>query len=720
MSTLPDYRRTHALVCATYQDASHAVALNERLSGIGDWSGFLHETANQRLLPVTYWLIRQHGLACPPEVRRIMASAYVRQKSLAEAQTQALCEVVAALTATGIDSVVLKGGVLAHTIYPEPGLRPMDDVDILVPPDRIEHARQVLLDLDFRAPAAETRFDRLQHQLPIAQRTRDGHTVCVELHHSLFNRIVDGSFDYSTLERPLSRFALRGVTLQHLAPLPFLWMHYRGLRKLAEPLRTIQLLDMAVLAERLPERFSGEALRLRHPELWHALHALDEFVPLSAATRQFFGMPSRSEWNDRDETGLDYTGWPRNAPAASGVAESIRRVLRPPAWWARFFYGLPSRPGLRWWITGHHLALFLRQGVSRLYLGPAGPRGFFKPSAPPPAVELSQPASSYDASAGLSPRCPQPAPIRSANDSDRSPRVAVVTCMYNGLDGTAFGGRRNRDEFYRQSLAVIAESGVRVYCFIPAADLALNQARFAHCPNDIVWMPLELADHPFSPEIQRIKAQHPEDYVGLEWKERCVEIMWGKFAMLERVLRDDPAIDFAYWVDAGLANTTVLSPRYRCGEPHAGKTDTPVESAFPLRLFDRLRHFGGNRLVAIECTALHNRGIPEKYNERPYQNAHAVIAGLFGGPRERMLQLCERFDDKCRRLLADEVLFFEEGILTGIHADHPEWFETFTFDSWYHEGWASHDPAKVNFSEFFDLMLGAAGPESKRASAAGR
>jgi hypothetical protein len=80
---------------------------------------------------------------------------------------------------------------------------------------------------------------------------------------------------------------------------------------------------------------------------------------------------------------------------------------------------------------------------------------------------------------------------------------------------------------------------------------------------------------------------------------------------------------------------------------------------------------------------------------------------LFGGRRERLAELCARFRAKVEALLSDDVLYFEESILTGILADAPELFWVFTFDTWYHEGWSAFDPARVNFSNLFDLLLGA-------------
>jgi hypothetical protein len=81
------------------------------------------------------------------------------------------------------------------------------------------------------------------------------------------------------------------------------------------------------------------------------------------------------------------------------------------------------------------------------------------------------------------------------------------------------------------------------------------------------------------------------------------------------------------------------------------------------------------------------------------------VAGLFGGRRDAVETLCQRFEQKCSDILADNKLYFEESILTGLLADDPDLFTTFTFDSWYHEGWSHYSPDVINFSQFFDQML---------------
>ena len=63
-----------------------------------------------------------------------------------------LGRVIEALSQTGIPALALKGIVLAYTVYPDSSLRPMLDLDLLVPPGKTEEALEVLQKLGFEYP----------------------------------------------------------------------------------------------------------------------------------------------------------------------------------------------------------------------------------------------------------------------------------------------------------------------------------------------------------------------------------------------------------------------------------------------------------------------------------------------------------------------------------------------------------------------------------------
>jgi hypothetical protein len=94
---------------------------------------------------------------------------------------------LACLASQHIDAVLLKGAALAATAYPQPHLRPMSDIDVWVPVERLPEAVRCLLDAGFEAPAgsADGRLSPMLSQ----HRLRDpASSVRVELHgeiHSL-------------------------------------------------------------------------------------------------------------------------------------------------------------------------------------------------------------------------------------------------------------------------------------------------------------------------------------------------------------------------------------------------------------------------------------------------------------------------------------------------------------------------------------------------------
>jgi hypothetical protein len=293
-------------------------------------------------------------------------------------------------------------------------------------------------------------------------------------------------------------------------------------------------------------------------------------------------------------------------------------------------------------------------------------------------------------------------------------RIALVTCMYNGLHGTCYGGRLNRNEFYRESLKTIAEASMaRIYCYLPQKDIDETNLDFSSKKHNICFIPFEIDDFPYSAEIQRIKKAYPERYGKYEWEQRCVEIMWGKFFLLSKTLKTYNDIDSIYWIDAGLANTGVISPKYSSDDAIANGKIHELHRAFNNGFFNALADYSNNYILFLTCTTPHNEPIPDYYIRNIYTSRSGVIAGLFGGRSDLVNELCIRFFKLCDILIHDELLFFEEGIMTGILADDSSLFKVYEFNSWYHDGWGSfHDPELVCFNDFIDLIRAKANSES--------
>lgn len=73
--------------------------------------------------------------------------------------TQRLAQITGTLRARGVDVLLLKGAALNLTVYDDPALRAMADVDLMVRPGQVAHAQAVLRTLRFRKGRDQVRDD---------------------------------------------------------------------------------------------------------------------------------------------------------------------------------------------------------------------------------------------------------------------------------------------------------------------------------------------------------------------------------------------------------------------------------------------------------------------------------------------------------------------------------------------------------------------------------
>jgi hypothetical protein len=163
--------------------------LVELLRGPVDWErlwaqGYLHE-----VLPLLATTARRlAGQVVPPEAWRVRArrrlyATMVRNSTLADE----LVRVLDTLRRAGAEAIPVKGIVLAETLYGGLALRSLGDLDVLVRPEALPAAREVLLDLGY-AQAPEPGFENAHHLFhdPPYYRDGNGGQVCLELHWGLW------------------------------------------------------------------------------------------------------------------------------------------------------------------------------------------------------------------------------------------------------------------------------------------------------------------------------------------------------------------------------------------------------------------------------------------------------------------------------------------------------------------------------------------------------
>jgi hypothetical protein len=141
-------RQLAARQCLLLCARSHfdgVAGLESLLSQGLDWDFFLDQGLRHGLLPLAHDRLRRlDGDPVPPKVMSELEAEYYSSVRSYMCLEVFRAEVVAAFREAGIQPIVLKGGALASTVYANPGLRPMGDLDLLVPAETMERAGAAL------------------------------------------------------------------------------------------------------------------------------------------------------------------------------------------------------------------------------------------------------------------------------------------------------------------------------------------------------------------------------------------------------------------------------------------------------------------------------------------------------------------------------------------------------------------------------------------------
>ena len=114
-----------------------------------DWESLVIAAIALGLAPLFHYHLAHLDLTPPPLALAKLAVTRQAHTKRNEAIGGQLAELLAAFAAQKIEVIVLKGAFLASTAYPEPGLRPMNDIDLLFRPEDLAEVGPVLEGLGY-------------------------------------------------------------------------------------------------------------------------------------------------------------------------------------------------------------------------------------------------------------------------------------------------------------------------------------------------------------------------------------------------------------------------------------------------------------------------------------------------------------------------------------------------------------------------------------------
>jgi Uncharacterised nucleotidyltransferase len=182
MSSTQAERRLILLSAGTAVRRRAMGAQAERLAGEVDWPRLAQTLSARRLLPTLGPRIVELADGSSPDgfadaVEQALAAGR-RQGALLQLVT---LRILAALADAGIRGAPLKGPLLSESIYGDPGRRRSSDIDLLVAPERLREAVEVVRGLGYSAPSDHVSENDLP-LLHFALTDERGKLPTVELH----------------------------------------------------------------------------------------------------------------------------------------------------------------------------------------------------------------------------------------------------------------------------------------------------------------------------------------------------------------------------------------------------------------------------------------------------------------------------------------------------------------------------------------------------------
>ena len=253
------------------------------------------ELASFRLLPLAYLNLLEHGIEDPDLGR--LKGVYRQAWARTQLQQQGLDEALRLLHGAGIETMLLKGSALLHCVYSSPAARTMEDLDVLVAPERARRAIDTLVASGWDIYPDEVIPDSrlpLMHAVHLTRQLAEW--INIDLHRRAIAWRYHGDDDFWSASTPLE---VRGIPTRLPSP-------------------THLLLGALVRAGQTP----GQTTIRWVPDSVLILRRLE--VDWDGSCRSAFRGGSRRAWRSGCASCRDAS--PRSRPT---VIESLERVRAP-------------------------------------------------------------------------------------------------------------------------------------------------------------------------------------------------------------------------------------------------------------------------------------------------------------------------------------------------------------------------------------------------------
>lgn len=308
------------------------------------WHGLEAQAEYHSVAPLLYQTIKRHDIRIPGEQLQKIKALVLRHRRANGIRFSCLREIALLFADNDIDLIALKGAALAHLLYEGPSLRPMNDMDLLVAPERAESAAHLLAGQGYSMPHGLHRFNHRPHHLPMLQKKVQGLTVTIELHTDTMHRDSPKSMTLRDLtEQPQTFTCGRNTGIKAFGHTDMLYHLCRHSFSASTELRLIHLYDIMAYATKFHDRINWRKLRDQYPYVINGIRCVHCIFPCPDALAATVHPPVMP-FPDRCGEAM--------RPLSKIVQKGRRwktvfnELFRPSPWWKHAYYGIRPEDSL--------------------------------------------------------------------------------------------------------------------------------------------------------------------------------------------------------------------------------------------------------------------------------------------------------------------------------------------------------------------------------------
>jgi hypothetical protein len=223
MPAVPRAAEDELLVCCAriQMDRATEDRIRALLQGKLDWRRASDAARRHGMRPLLYWHLRsQFFELVPSQVMSELRERFDLNRARNLSLSAELIRILGQFEAAGLPALPYKGPVLAEEVYGNLAFREFDDLDILVPEDRLNQAQGILGTLGYQ-PTQEVPHDRAdsfrrtQYELPYRHKFN---RTCVELHWKIAPDFLPCGLKMNRVWKSLDWTTFAGCRVRCLTP----------------------------------------------------------------------------------------------------------------------------------------------------------------------------------------------------------------------------------------------------------------------------------------------------------------------------------------------------------------------------------------------------------------------------------------------------------------------------------------------------------------------